>query len=61
MKQSDLTIVPSEWNEQYGRVIQGQQPVDQLLLDPELGQFLKLLLMKNSCLNPKSVFVKKKN
>ena len=37
MKQSDLTVVPSEWNEQYGRVIQESAASGSIVIGSNVG------------------------
>ena len=43
MKQSDLTIVPSEWNEQYGRVIQESAACGSIVIGSRIGAIPEIL------------------
>ncbi len=44
MKQTDLVIVPSEWNEQYGRVIQESAACGSIVIGSRVGAIPEILI-----------------
>jgi glycosyltransferase involved in cell wall biosynthesis len=60
MKQSDLTIVPSEWNEQYGRVIQESAACGSVVIGSKVGAIPEILIDEEFMFEPKNVFLLKK-
>mgnify|MGYP001250875561 CR=1 FL=1 len=44
MQQTDLTIVPSEWNEQYGRVIQEAAACGSIVIGSKIGAIPEILI-----------------
>ena len=60
MKQSDLTIVPSEWNEQYGRVIQESVACGSVVIGSKVGAIPEILIDEEFMFEPKNVFLLKK-
>ena len=60
MKQSDLTIVPSEWNEQYGRVIQESVACGSIVIGSKVGAIPEILIDEEFMFEPKNVFLLKK-
>ena len=60
MKQSDLTVVPSEWNEQYGRVIQESAASGSIVIGSNVGlQFLKILIDNEFIFEPNNPYLLK--
>ena len=39
MQNSHLTVIPSEWNEQYGRIIQESIACGSIVIGSDIGQF----------------------
>lgn len=60
MKQSDLTIVPSEWNEQYGRVIQESAACGSIVIGSKIGAIPEILIDDEFIFEPKNAFLLKK-
>ena len=60
MKQSDLTIVPSEWNEQYGRVIQESAACGSIVIGSGIGAIPEILIDDDFIFEPKNTFSLKK-
>jgi len=60
MKQSDLTIVPSEWNEQYGRVIQESAACGSIVIGSKTGAIPEILIDDEFVFEPKNAFLLKK-
>ena len=51
MQKTNLTIVPSEWNEQYGRVIQEASVCGSVVIGSNIGAIPEILIKKNLYLN----------
>ena len=47
MKQTDLAIVPSEWNEQYGRVIQESAACGSIVIGSRVGAIPEILISED--------------
>ena len=60
MKMSDLTIVPSEWNEQYGRVIQESAACGSIVIGSRVGAIPEILIDEEFIFEPKNYFLLKK-
>ena len=60
MKQSDLTIVLSEWNEQYGRVIQESAACGSIVIGSKTGAIPEILIDDEFVFEPKNAFLLKK-
>ena len=59
MKKSDLTIVPSEWNEQYGRVIQEAAACGSIVIGSKIGAIPEILIDEDFLFEPKNTFLLK--
>ena len=60
MKQSDLTIVPSEWNEQYGRVIQESAASGSIVIGSRVGAIPEIIIDEEFMFEPKNPYLLKK-
>ncbi|WP_440915372.1 glycosyltransferase [Candidatus Pelagibacter sp.] len=59
MKKSDLTIVPSEWNEQYGRVIQESAACGSIVIGSKIGAIPEIISNEDFLFEPKNTFLLK--
>jgi glycosyltransferase involved in cell wall biosynthesis len=55
MKLSDLTIVPSEWNEQYGRVIQESAACGSVVIGSNIGAIPEILINTDFVFMPNDI------
>ena len=55
MKLSDLTIVPSEWNEQYGRVIQESAACGSIVIGSNIGAIPEILINTDFIFKPSDI------
>ena len=55
MKLSDLTIVPSEWNEQYGRVIQESAACGSIVIGSNIGAIPEILINTDFVFMPNDI------
>ena len=55
MKLSDLTIVPSEWNEQYGRVIQESAACGSIVIGSNIGAIPEILINTDFVFKPNDI------
>jgi len=55
MQKSDLTIVPSEWNEQYGRVIQEAAACGSIVIGSKIGAIPEILIKDNFIFDAKNI------
>ena len=46
MQNSHLTVIPSEWNEQYGRVIQEASVCGSVVIGSNIGSIPEILMKK---------------
>ena len=60
MKQSDLTIVPSEWNEQYGRVIQESAACGSIVIGSKIGAIPEIIIDEEFLFEPNNILLLKK-
>ncbi len=60
MKQSDLTVVPSEWNEQYGRVIQESAACGSIVIGSRIGAIPEIIIDEEFLFEPNNVLLLKK-
>ena len=60
MKQTDLTVVPSEWNEQYGRVIQESAACGSIVIGSRVGAIPEILIDEDFIFEPKNILSLKK-
>jgi glycosyltransferase involved in cell wall biosynthesis len=60
MKQTDLTIVPSEWNEQYGRVIQEAAACGSIVIGSNIGAIPEILMNEEFIFEEKNILSLKK-
>lgn len=60
MKQSDLTIVPSEWNEQYGRVIQEAAACGSIVIGSRIGAIPEIIINEEFLFESKNILLLKK-
>tara|TARA_B110000003_G_C16595464_1_gene513473 strand:+ start:303 stop:1427 length:1125 start_codon:yes stop_codon:yes gene_type:complete len=60
MKQSDLTIVPSEWNEQYGRVIQESAACGSIVIGSRIGAIPEIIIDEEFLFEPNNILLLKK-
>ena len=54
MQRTNLTIVPSEWNEQYGRVIQESAACGSIVLGSNIGAIPEIIKDKEFIFEPKN-------
>ena len=54
MQKTDLTIVPSEWNEQYGRVIQEAAACGSIVIGSKIGAIPEILMQDSFIFEPKN-------
>ena len=59
MKQSDLTVVPSEWNEQYGRVIQESAASGSIVIGSNVGAIPEILIDNEFIFEPNNPYLLK--
>ena len=60
MQQTDLTIVASEWNEQYGRVIQESAACGSVVIGSRVGAIPEILINEDFIFEPKNILSLKK-
>jgi glycosyltransferase involved in cell wall biosynthesis len=60
MKQSDLTVVPSEWNEQYGRVIQESAACGSIVIGSRIGAIPEIINDEEFLFEPNNILLLKK-
>ena len=55
MQRTDLTIVPSEWNEQYGRVIQESAACGSIVIGSKIGAIPEILVNEKLTFDPGNI------
>ena len=60
MQKTDLTILPSEWNEQYGRIIQESAACGSLVIGSKIGAIPEILIDNKFMFAPKN-YIELKN
>lgn len=55
MRMSNVTVVPSEWNEQYGRVLQEAAACGSLVIGSNVGAIPEIIFKRDFIFKPKNV------
>ena len=55
MQNSHLTVIPSEWNEQYGRIIQEAVACGSIVIGSDIGSIPEIITNKNFIFKPGDV------